>query len=118
MATHVSSPGAVDDRGLEGKLEAAGWGLFFVWVGTAIIANVGWSSGLIGVGIIILLGQIARRHFGVRTQRFSILLGCFLILGGIWDLLAFQFTLAPVLCVAAGLALLVSAIVRAFCRAK
>jgi hypothetical protein len=110
MAAHVCSPEPLADRGLEGKLEAAGWGLFFVWLGTAAIANVGWNAGFIGVGIIILLGQAARRYFGVRTQKLSILLGSFFILGGVWSFLAIQFTLAPVLCVIVGLALLVSAI--------
>ena len=112
MAAHVCSPEPLADRGVEGKIEAAGWGLFFVWLGVATITKVGWDTGFIGVGIIILLGQVARWYLSVRTQRFSILLGCLFVLGGVWGLLPVQFALAPILCVAVGLVILVSAITR------
>ncbi len=112
MAANVCGQEVVDNHRLEKKLDAAGWGIFFVWVGTAFITGIGWGTGLIGVGVIILLGQLARRHFGVRTYTFAILLGSFFILGGIWELFTIQFSLVPVICIVAGLALLVSALVR------
>lgn len=114
MATNTCGPEVVDDArergGKQKKIEAAGWGLFFVWVGTAFIADVGWAAGFIGVGVIILLGQAARKYFGVKTQMFSILLGSLFILGGAWELFAVQLSLIPVICVVAGVALLVSAL--------
>lgn len=30
-------------KNLSDKLDAAGWGLFFVWVGSAVLADVGWG---------------------------------------------------------------------------
>jgi hypothetical protein len=45
------------------KLDTVGCGLFFIWVGIAILANLGWGIGLIGVGLIIL-AMLAAREFG------------------------------------------------------
>jgi len=39
---------------LHRKLDAIGCALFFIWMGIAILANVGWGVGLIGVGVIII----------------------------------------------------------------
>ena len=43
------------------KLEATGWGLFFIWIGIAFLANFDFGLGLLGVGIITLGGQAARK---------------------------------------------------------
>jgi hypothetical protein len=47
---------------LERKLDAAGWGLFFIWMGIAILADVGWGVGFLGLGIIIL-GSLGVREY-------------------------------------------------------
>lgn len=112
MAAHVCGSEVVDNSGLVKKIDAIGWGLFFVWVGTAFITDIGWGAGLIGVGAIILLGQAARRYAGAKIEKFSLILGVFFVLGGIWALFTIQFSFVPILCVVAGLALLVSAVVR------
>lgn len=57
------------------KLEAIGWGLFFIWVGVSLLMDLGWGVGLIGVASTILLGQSARRHFGLRLETFSVAFG-------------------------------------------
>jgi hypothetical protein len=36
------------------KLEAMSWGLFFVWMGIAVLAGLGWGVGFLGIGVIIL----------------------------------------------------------------
>ena len=60
---------------VERKLDALGWGLFFTWIGVAILADVGWGVGLMGVGLIIL-GALAVREYlsdsaGSRTTKAS-----------------------------------------------
>jgi hypothetical protein len=110
MAASICGQEVMDNRGLEKKLEAAGWGLFFVWIGAAIITGIGWGTGLIGVGAIILCGQVARRYLVVKTEGFPILLGSLFVIGGIWELFTIQSSLAPVLCIIAGLAMLASAL--------
>jgi len=49
------------------KLDAAGWGLFFIWIGIAVLSDVGWGVGLIGVGVIILGGLVAREYLAGST---------------------------------------------------
>jgi hypothetical protein len=96
---------------LNKKLEAAAWGLFFIWTGIAFLADVGWGAGLLGVGIITLGAQIARRYFALALERFWIAVGFLFIMGGIWRQFNVQLGLWPILCVVAGVALLASIIV-------
>lgn len=90
------------------KLDAAGWGLFFVWTGIAFLADVGWGIGFLGVGIIALGAQAARRYLGIELEGFWIAMGFLFILGGIWRLFHIQFSLWPILCMAAGITLFAS----------
>jgi hypothetical protein len=48
---------------LRRQLNTAGCGLFFIWIGIAVLANLGWGIGLIGVGLIILVKLLAREYF-------------------------------------------------------
>jgi hypothetical protein len=97
---------------LHKKLDAAGWGLFFIWIGIALLANVGWGAGLLGVGIIILGVQGTRNYLGLKLEGFWVVVGCLFVLGGVWELFNVPFDLVPILCMVAGVALLVSVLVR------
>lgn len=92
------------------RLEAGGWGAFFVWVGFALLADVGWGVGLLGVGIITLAAQAARRFSGLEAEGFWLVVGGLFALGGIWELSSTTVSLVPVLLIAAGAVLLVSAL--------
>ena len=52
----------VQRKKLHRQLDAAGWGLFFVWIGIAVLANLGWGIGLIGIGLIIFVKLLAREY--------------------------------------------------------
>ncbi len=97
---------------LESKLAAAGWALFFIWMGIALFADVGWGAGLLGVGIITLGIQLLRKHLVGRMMGFWIVVGFFFVLGGAWELLTVQLSLMPIFCIGIGLLLLVSALMR------
>jgi len=88
------------------RLDAASWGLFFIWVGASLLMDVGWGVGLIGVAAIILFEQTARRYFGLRLEIFWVAFGVLFFLGGIWELFQVQVGLAPILLIVAGGALL------------
>jgi hypothetical protein len=45
--THVEHVRAGNTLIVAHKLDAAAWGLFFVWAGVALIADVGWGLGLL-----------------------------------------------------------------------
>jgi hypothetical protein len=87
-----------------------GWALFFVWVGASLLLDVGLGVGLLGVGVITLGGQAARSYAGLRLEGFWVVLGLFFVVGGLWKLMAVELSLVPLLLIAAGLALLVSAL--------
>lgn len=93
------------------QLSAIGWGLLFVWVGVAVLFGVGWGYGLLGVGVIILGSQIAHLLVGeFGLDWFSTIVGLIFLLGGIWTLFSIQVGLVPVLSIAAGVALMLSAL--------
>ena len=108
MANHTA---VVDRRITVEKLDAIGWGLFFIWIGIALLANLGWGIGLLGVGILILGGQMARKYMALRFETFWALVGALFVIGGVWELLSVRVSLIPILCIVAGIALLVSALV-------
>ena len=107
--THVHYVPAANPLEVTHKLDALGWGLFFVWVGVALMTNMGWGLGFLGVGVLALVGQVARKHFGLAVERFWVVVGVFLVLGAVWDLLGLQFSLLPFMLIAAGMTLLFSA---------
>ena len=90
------------------QLDAAGWGLFFIWVGMSLLMDLSWGLGLIGVSAIVLLGQAARRSFGLRLEPFWVVVGVLFLLGGVWELNSIDVDLLPILLILAGGALMVS----------
>ena len=95
-------------RGMGRRLDAAGWGLFFIWVGVSLLADLSWGIGLIGVAAIIFLKPTARVFFGRALESFWVVVGVIFLLGGIWELFQVQVSLVPVLLIAVGGALLLS----------
>jgi hypothetical protein len=93
---------------LNKNLEAAEWGLFFIWTGIAFLTHVGWGMGLLGVGIITLGGQVTRKYLALKRGGFWFVVGFFFTLGGIWELFRVQVGLVPILCIIAGFVLLAS----------
>ncbi len=92
------------------KLDVTGWGLFFIWIGIAFLANFGFAIGLLGVGIITLGGQVARKYFNLKAEGFWIVVGLLFVISGIWELLQIKFSLVPILIIVAGVVMLISAL--------
>ena len=90
------------------RLYAAGWGLFFIWLGMSLLMDLSWGVGLIGVSAIVLLGQAARWSFGLRLVSFWVVVGVLFLLGGIWELYNIDVDLLPILLMLAGGALMLS----------
>lgn len=103
-------------RGLINKLDAAGWGLFFIWIGIAFLANVGWGAGLLGVGVIAIGAQLARKYFALPVEGFGLVIGIACAAWGIWELLNIEASvpggILPMLCVIAGIIIFCSAFLR------
>lgn len=109
MASH-SVATVIDGRTAAHKLDGAAWGLFFIWVGIAFLLNLDWGMGLLGVGVLMIGKQIARKYMGLPLEMFWIVVGSLFILCGIWALLSVRVSLIPIICIVAGAALLASAL--------
>jgi hypothetical protein len=101
------------------KLDAIGWGLFFVWIGTAVLAGARWGAGLAGVGVIAAGTQAARKYFGLPVERLGLVIGIVFLGWGVWELFGAELgrtgisgSLLPVVCIVVGVALVVSALLR------
>ena len=92
--------------------DATGWALFFIWVGVAWLMAVGLGYGLLGVGILTLGMQGARRLFDVRVEGFWVIVGAGFMVAGFWELWNINTPLAPIILIAVGIALLYWRVVR------
>jgi len=97
---------------LAGRVDAAGWGLFFVWVGVVLIAHLGWGMGLLGVGGITVGVQLARKLVGLAAEPLWLAVGSLFVAGSVAEFMKLEFSLLPFVLIVAGLALLVSALRR------
>ena len=98
----------------EKQLDAGMWGVFFLWIGISFLAHLPWGVWLLGVGVIIIGAQFARRLLDLRIDGFWLVAGALFLLGGISDIAPFgiHIALIPVLCIIAGLVLLTRALSR------
>jgi hypothetical protein len=102
-------------KGYAETLEKTGWGLALVWIGVAIVLNVGWGAGLFGLGAIILAGQLMRRFLPAASNWFAVAFGvclCFAGLGSVFGSRFANLDLLPILSIAIGALLVVSALLR------
>ena len=97
-------------KDLAGRLETAGWGLFFIWIAIAFVADVGDGVGLLGVAVIVLGGQVARKSMGVHLGGFWLVVGVLFLLGALWELFAVELPLVPIVLGLAGVVLVLSAV--------
>ena len=96
------------NAGVAKKVDVAGWGIFFIWVGTALLMDFSWGVGLVGVAVITLGGQAVRKYFGLTLEKFWVVCGLLFLVGGVWELYRVEVSLVPILLIVAGGALLVS----------
>lgn len=86
----------------------AEWGLLLIWIGAALLLHWSWGAGLAGAGALLLGAQAVRRYARVRLDRFGLVAGLLLVLCGAWSSFDVRVELLPLLCIGAGLALVVS----------
>lgn len=92
------------------KLEAFAWALFFIWIGVALLTHLGWGIALLGVGALTLIGQLVRKQMDLRIETFWVVLGTLFVMAGAWLLLGIEVSLLPIVCILAGVALFLSAL--------
>ena len=100
----------VDTRDRARKLDAMGWGAFFVWIGVVLSADVGAGWTLTGIGLIMMGVQLARSVFGLKLETFWVVVGGCFLLGGIGQIVDAQIGLVPVFLILAGLAVILTSL--------
>jgi hypothetical protein len=99
----------VTDRAtLTRKLDAAGWGLFSIWIGIAMFTHADKGTFLLGMGSIILAAQAVRKYALLKFDAFWVVAGSLVVVGGVWNLLNVKLELFPFFCIAAGAGFLIS----------
>lgn len=103
------------DRITAKTIDSIGWGLFLIWCGIAFLAGVEWPVWLLGVGLIMITGQIARKFFDQKVDGFGLVLGVCLAVGGAFRALSIPMDavkiakwIIPALLILAGFVILVS----------
>ena len=91
------------------SVEAAGWGLFLVWIGIATLFALGWPIILIGLGVLALATQALRRKWGLGTETFWLVLGVVFIAAGVFESVGTRFPLVPTALILFGLVAIYSA---------
>ncbi|HJW26731.1 MAG TPA: hypothetical protein VJ576_17670 [Rhodocyclaceae bacterium] len=119
MAKNEHDQTADSTRALAKKVDAIGWGLFFIWIGIAFLADVGWGAGIVGVGVITLGSQAVRNYLRLPIERFWLAMGIVFTIWGAWELLHIQVGevpihggLLPILFIGLGIVIIVSAVLR------
>jgi hypothetical protein len=82
-------------RASTARIDATGWGVFFIWVGVSLVANLGWGIALLGTGAISLGVQFARRQSALPVDGWSVGFGGCLTVAGLLQWLAVPLGEAP-----------------------
>ena len=89
------------------KLDAFGWGAFFIWMGlTELIKVFPAGTASLGIGAIILGESVARLVLGVSVSAFWILLGLIFLGAGFGEIFAIDFPLLPIAFLVCGVLLI------------
>jgi hypothetical protein len=106
MAIDQTAPTATEEksenRALARRLNVTARGLFFIWLGVAVLAQLGWGWTLLGIGVIVLGEQAARWRLDLKLSTAWTIGGAIFLVGGLWQLIHIQFPLAPLLLILLG----------------
>ncbi len=90
--------------------------LLYIWIGIAFLTDASWGVGLLGVGVIAIGAQLARKYFALPVEGFWLVIGIAFAACGVWELLNIKASvpggILPMLCVVAGIIILFSAFLR------
>ncbi len=106
----IGSPSPSEVTARVKQLDSITTAIFFIWIGVAVLANIGWTWSLFGIGAILLGQQAALSRQGAKTDGFRIICGVAFLLGAVWELLGMTWPLAPVLLILIGVGALWKAV--------
>ena len=86
----------------EKQMNTLGWALFFLWIGIALFMKYQLSTSLIGIGVIILGLQIARKVYGLKVEVFWIVVGACLLVFNLFKVPEVNIPVIPILLIIFG----------------
>lgn len=95
-------------KALLDKINGIGFALFIVMIGALLLMPKGVlpeTTWLIGVGLIMIGGNVARRLNGIRICYCTLILGSLLLIAGILALFGITFPVFPILLVIIGVSI-------------
>ena len=110
-ANQVETQKTIERKAPADKVGAAGWGLFFIWVGISFLAGFHTGVVILGVGVITLITQAVRKSLNLEIEKFWVIIGLLFVIGGVCSLLELsipKIPLVPILLIVAGVLLLLS----------
>ena len=93
----------------EEKLGTVGWGLFFLWIGFALIMGFHLQISLIGIGVIILGMQLIRKYLKFKFETFWLIVGICLIIFNLVKIPQINIPIIPILLIVFGILFFISA---------
>jgi hypothetical protein len=106
----VHSRESREQRDLMKRITTIGWGLFFIWLGFVLMINAGSGFVLLGVGLISLGMQAARKYSGLGSDGFWVVMGALFVIVGIWEMFEIKMPIMSVFLIVIGGAFLISAV--------
>lgn len=108
--TKVPESPATDRSKVASKLDASGWGLFFIWVAITLMFEIPLGVAFVGIGFITIAGQGARKHAALAVEWGWMAIGLCFLVAGVWELLAIEIALFPIILLVVGVVVLLGAI--------
>jgi hypothetical protein len=99
-----------EKAGYTRQIDRVAWAALLIWSGIAMLAEVSWGWFFVGLAIIMLGSQLARRQVGASIEPFWVASAAVFLVGGLCKLLAVSWPLTPVLLILLGGALLGKAV--------
>ena len=104
---------------LNRNFEAIAWGALFIWWGiTALVPSLPNGTTAIGIGLILIVVNVARRLSNVPISSFSITIGILALIWGVLDLagvllsLPFELPVFAILLIVLGVIVLLPELMR------
>ena len=104
-----------ENKALDKRLDAIGWGLFLVMVGGLWLMPEGWvpeGAWLVGAGVIILGLNAVRYLNNIKVSGFWNFLGALALLSGITTFLGVDLPVFPILLILFGAGIIINILVR------
>jgi hypothetical protein len=106
-----SRPAAPADDSVRVKqLDSVATAVFFIWIGLAVLVQIGWPWSLFGVGLILIGHQAALWRMGEKMNGFRLVCGAVFLFSAVWGLLGMTWPLVPVLLILIGIGSLWNAV--------